>query len=419
MFPLHETTQRHVCRVLFVVCCALPMLLTLGWIAHFYRPWRLDDWQRGLTEKLHVLATVDQVASPRPGVTTLRNVRIADLRSKRSLGRLGELRCQWRGGRLVLRADLLELEAGRLPNLAEALATWFAASEFVPVDLEVDRLVLVGGISAGTTWRNLRLSSHTHIAQRQRIDLQVEPALKDFPGDLPEDATVRLVVDYQPRTTGATIHATLDTQQGSLPAWLLAHLIPGGMHRSPAAVFKGNAQVEWQAEHTRGTLQGRFAAIDLASWLGSTTPNRLQGSATLQLRNLVWQDARVTLAEGELQADRGTANPHLLSASNKWLDCPLSPALHSRLVRNSTQLVPFDQLALKFRLDSAGIQITGQSVPGCVLAHEGEQLLLEPPSPLPVARLVQLLHLPVAGWLPDTEEAHEMAGRLPLPRAFR
>ena len=415
MFPLHETTQRRVCRVLFIVCCVLPTLLTVGWIAHFYRPWRLSDWQQMLTQQLHLHATVSGIASPQPGVTTLTGVQLSDLRSDKSLGRIGQLHSQWQDSRLSLHADLLEIEVLQLPQVAEALATWLSTSESVPLDVQIDRVVFLGGPFASATWKNLRLTSAAAGDRGKRVTLKVDPAAAGLP--------VQLVVEHQGGPAGPSLQAELDTLESSFPAWLLADLIPGGVHRSPAANFAGKVQFKWLARQMQGTLQGQFSEVDLAQWLGSATPHRLQGIATLKLKKLVWQGRRIQLAEGQLQATRGATNRSLLAATNKLLECPTTPKFERMIAgRNesgSDELVPFDQLGFSFRLDSTGLGITSQSPSGCLLSHQGEQLMQVPPSSLPVTRLVRLLYLPVAGWLPDTQEAHNMASELPLPKSMR
>ncbi|MCH8839457.1 MAG: hypothetical protein IH831_02025, partial [Planctomycetes bacterium] len=46
----------------------------------------------------------------------------------------------------------------------------------------------------------------------------------------------------------------------------------------------------------------------------------------------------------------------------------------------------------------------------------GRPLLMEPTyTNLPVAQLVQVLSQPASSWLPASQEAHAMAGKLPLP----
>ncbi|MCH2113891.1 MAG: hypothetical protein MK171_03115 [Pirellulales bacterium] len=426
MFLLHETTQRTICRILFFVCCVVPLLATVVWIAYCHRPWQLSDWQHRLTENLHLRVAVENVARPRPGVTTLGNVRLADLRSNGLLGRLSDLRCQWESGRLRIQADLLEVEARHLMQASAALATWLSVGEHVSVDLQVNQLVFIGRHSSGAAWKNLQMSSRAEGPQGRTVELWAEASEEKRP--------VHLVVRAQPSPVGPVIHAIFDTQQSALPVWLMDDLIPGGMYRSPAARFTGTAQVECGAQHVRGTLQGNFAPIDLAKWLGPTTPHRAAGSATVQLKRLVWQDDRVLIARGELRAVGGGLNGPLLSAASTLFHCEIPAAVQRELDRDPAAVLPFDEMALGFQLDDTGIHITGQAMAGpilagnksagvrevgCLLAHQGQQLLLEPPRPLPVARLVQLLHLPVAGWLPDTEEAHEMAGRLPLPSATR
>ena len=411
MFSLHETTQRRVCRVLFVVCCVLPTLATVGWIAHFYRPGRLGDLQRTLRAQLHVDATVDGVASPLPGVTTLNNLRLADLKSKDLLGRFGVVRCQWQNSRLVLHADLLEIEVAQLSQAATALATWLSSEALVPIDVQVDRVVFLGGPFDSATWQNLRVSSEKNGSQSISLKIEVEPTAEKLP--------VQLLVEHQSGPTGPSIHVTLDTLESTLPAWLLADFVPGGVHRSRAATFTGKTQMKWTAAELQGTLQGRFAEMELSEWLGSHTPHCLQGIAALELQNLVWKDRRIQVAAGHLHATRGSANPSLVNAASKLLECARTPACLRELARDSADIVRFDQLDFAFRLDGSGLSITGQGMPGCLLAYQDEQLLQQPPSKLPMTRLVRLLYLPVAGWLPDTQEAHQMASELPLPSARR
>ena len=411
MFSLHETTQRRVCRVLFVVCCVLPTLATVGWIAHFYRPGRLGDLQRTLRAQLHVDATVDGVASPLPGVTTLNNLRLADLKSKDLLGRFGVVRCQWQNSRLVLHADLLEIEVAQLSQAATALATWLSSKALVPIDVQVDRVVFLGGPFDSATWQNLRVSSKRNGSQSISVKIEIEPTAEELP--------VQLLVEHQSRPTGPSIHMTLDTLKSTLPAWLLADFVPGGIHRSRAATFRGKTLMEWNAAEMLGTLQGQFAEMELSEWLGSRSPHRLQGTAALELQQFVWKGQCIQLAEGHLRATRGSAKPSLLNAASKWLQCVKTPACERALARDATEFVPFDELALAFRLDSSGLSITGQSKPGCLLAYQNEQLLQQPPSKLRVSQLVLMLYPPVAGFLPDTREAHKMASELPLPSARR
>ena len=403
MFSLHETTQRRVCRVLFVVLCVIPTLLTLGWIANFYRPWRNSDLQREIGERLHLIASVDELASPKPGVTTLGSLQLADLHTQKPLGRIDTLNCQWQDSRLVLHADLLELEVSQLPHTAHALATWLAGDRPVQVDLHVDQVVFLGGPFEIATWRKMQFTSGWSEDLSKQIKITVAPAEIDS------------ILSLEVMRSGTAMHLNLDARQAPLPAWLLTDLLPGGLHRCPAANFKGLAKINWPATQAQGSLQGQFSNIDLSEWLGTQGPHRLKGNASLKLQKLLWQSQRIEMAVGDLEATHGGASRTLIDAAVKWLQCLKTSACESKLRVHSTTLVPYDRLTFSFHLDSSGLKIVGQSMPRFLLTHQGEPLLGEPSSILPIAALVQFLHLPVAGWLPDTTAAHEMAGGLPLP----
>ena len=79
--------------------------------------------------------------------------------------------------------------------------------------------------------------------------------------------------------------------------------------------------------------------------------------------------------------------------------------------------MPFDQLALGFRVSSAGIVLTGQCSEGALLVSETKPLLYSRKEAVncPITHLVHLFHLPKRDWLPHTRSSLNMARELPLP----
>ena len=413
MFSLHETTQRRVCRVAFITCAAVPTLLTLVWIAYSLRPWRESDWQRTLSQQLHVHGCVDHVTSLRPGTLRLKNVQLADLRSEMPLVALNEVRTRWRGSELTLIADQLLIESASFPSLAATLATWMSAADLPAVQLQAKLLKIEGPSQQTISLRDVSMRSQQKAGQPQQLAIKAML----LTGEQGEAAhPLQLVVQQNATQTTATLH----TDAGRLPSWLLANLLPS-VARSPEATFSGSVRLESNARKVSGSLRGRVTGLSLSDWLGFESPHTVRGMAQVELDQLTWQGERVVSAHGNLSAANGAVGNSLLIEAVKRLYCVTG----ADVVLDSTsvgKLLPFDELACEFQITNAGITLKGKCAslaidsPGCLVSAGGRALLLEPTySNMPVAQLVQLLSKSASSWLPASQEAHAMAGKLPLP----
>ena len=75
----HEATQlsddqrRTICRLLFLLLCALPTAIVVYFILHRPSP---RDWERQIRAELGTLVKIDSVETPTPSLTMLRGVEI-------------------------------------------------------------------------------------------------------------------------------------------------------------------------------------------------------------------------------------------------------------------------------------------------------------------------------------------------------
>ena len=412
MFSLHEITQRRVCRVVFVLGAVAPTLLTLAWATHSLRPWREADWQRTLSERLHVRGTIEQVSAPRPGMFQLKNVRLSDLRSERPLATLDIVRGQWKDSRPTLFADELRIEAESFSALAGTLATWLSAVDLPAVELQAERLTIEGRSRQTFSLQKLHVRSQRRTDQTEQVAMQaVWPAEGQGGGGVP----LRLVV----RQRGLQTTATLHTDLAPLPSWLLADLLPS-VARCDGASFSGSVRLESGFQLSSGSLRGQLIGLTLKDWLGPDSPHPVRGKARLELEQLSWHGDRVVEAHGNLRATQGAVGHSLLIEAVNRLYCVAGPTV---VLDPSSlgKLQPFDTLACEFHINRAGITLAGKcassdATSGCLLVADGRTLLLEPSySSLPVAQLVQVLSKAASSWLPASREAHNMAGKLPLP----
>lgn len=414
MFSLHETTQRRVCRVAFLALCVVPTLWTLAWIAWFHRPWRQDDWRRALSQQFHVRAAVEDIQSPRPGVTTIAKLEIADLHSGRSLAAISELRIKSGRSRISQSARRVEIQAGEIPAFATSIGTSLDDARLPPLDFHAEELTIVGPRGELVELSNLCVLGEA----TGQLQFSAE-TLGTGQGGAP--AVVRLTAQSQRDSETPQLHIAIDAQQAQLPAWLVADLIPG-IGRCESATFTGSIQLDRNTSSNTGKLQGRFANVDLRQWLGPLTPYQLEGIGSVQLDQFEWQAGRIMSVAGQLRAGRGRVDRALLQGLAERMYCVTGEQPASDKAPNRMQV--FDELGCGFKVTSAGIALAGLcrtpgGETGCLLTTGDRPLLTQPAQAnVPLARLFQVVMPPPTGWLPLSREAVEMATGLPLPPAI-
>ncbi len=407
MFALHETTQRRVCRVTFIALCVVPTLLTLVGIAYCNRPWRQVDWQRTLAQSLHVRAELGDITRPRPGMTELWQLQLADLRTDAPLGSIDKLSFHRKNSRLILHADHLTIEAKQFPALVTAISTWLATGELGPLDFQAEQLTVTGPSLHTLKLKNLSIRSETTDAEGQQFQLKALNASGEM---------IQLALESEQ----GKLRCIVDAQQVPLPAWLVGQLVPG-VRGCGNATFLGKISATSENQHVDGKLQGTFKQVDLQAWGGLDGPHRLQGMAQVDLEQLDWSDGSLEMVRGRIEGAGGAISFSLLKEMVKLFAC--TPAVDWQTLEPATPetLIPFNQLAFRFQMSSAGMSLAGECPNGELLIGQGSPLLFGPgeDAPFAVAQFVQLFHPSQHGWMSDTRGGNDMARELPLPEKSR
>ena len=72
---MSDNQRRTVCRILFLLVCALPTTLVAYWIGH---PQTTGGWELAIKAQLGVTASIDSIETPGPNVTILRGLTLSD-----------------------------------------------------------------------------------------------------------------------------------------------------------------------------------------------------------------------------------------------------------------------------------------------------------------------------------------------------
>ncbi len=405
MFSLHEKTQRRVCRTAFVLACAVPTLCTMAWVLYFHRPWQEQDWQTKLANALHVRATVNEVSASRPLQRELYSLRLADLQSTKPLLEMDVLHI---GAQQAFSSKQAILHHAQLSELAEAVGVWLAGESFESATFQAERVLISSANKQDCELKQLQAECKTTASGARQIVIH---ALIGEKSD-----RVQILIE---RNAAGKVQAALDTSQATLPAWLLAGVVPGA-GRWDSAPFSGVLRLVKDLSTIAGSFRGTISSIDTKTWIGDDS---LQAHAKLQLEELSWRANRIETVKGSLETSAGQISSVMLNSivsSQESLFCIAAEDLPAKT--KDRVFIEFDQIACRFQIDAEGLILKGNCVvpttdaPGCIILAQGKPLVMQPNQVLPNACFVHLIR-PRGGhyWLPATREATDMADKLPLP----
>ncbi len=418
MFRLHQTTRRRLLLALFAATCLAPTLLVLARGSWRNSPWYRSSEAERLGRRLGLLATLDAVEHPWPGVVCYRGLELADPETGRPILRCDRIELveqavagSQRGAtQLVATAAKIEVEVGQTAEIAALLDRLLACrmgDTGGQVRLEIAELTLADGRTA--------LGSLAQVSARavSRAEGSLVELRFQTPGDASgEPAVVQIVRDRR----GARPRTWFEVSTGGapLPCAVLAHGLPPFAWCGPGGQFAGNLKAAQTDEGWAGQLRGRFLQVDLERLVSGRFPHRLTGTATIAVADARFQAGRIVSVQGTIEAGPGTVSNSLLAACEHHLGCPAAGDATA-----SGSSLPYENLALYVELDSQGLRLSGRcphAEGGAVLVDRYGRLLGEPDhQPQPVAALLAALVPGSAVQVPATAQTDWLMRYLPLP----
>lgn len=397
---MHESTQRLLCRVAFLLGCVLPTLGTLSWIAYRQSSWSVAAIEARISEEIGLKCRVARYYNPKPTKWVFEDLRLE--RAGHQALHLPVLKAELVDGQWQLAAD-------------EATVDWHAKDRLW--DTLQEALLL-----RKTSGNSLQLNvAQVHISGRELPPLhgltvthkpENSPALvaQARVGDAPDSPALHLALD----TSTPNWRLQMGTQEGLLTRHL-GQVLPQFADLGGAALFQG-----WMTFHlgeNRGNAEvgGHFRQLDLKSTLASRFGQHGAGTADLYLNSALIRDGVLHEAHGVLASQNGQLSTRLIDRAVEHLRLRLVPISRDR------DLVAFHELAVGFRFDHGRMTLTGlceNMPPGTMLAGLDQPLLLESDqSILPATNLASVFHEPHAGSVPASQRSVDMARWLAVPGA--
>ncbi|MEO1498735.1 MAG: hypothetical protein AAFV43_16440 [Planctomycetota bacterium] len=392
---LREKTQRRLCRVLFVVVCAAPLALCVGWAIARQTPSYREMEQRRVSDALGLRCEWTRHATPRPGEHVLRGVSLYS-----------------RGvATPALEADEVRLRrAGQGWRLATGTLTVIDPADAERIAAEL-RDAIIGDLSIA------------------RLQLGADP------GVVYEAVTAKLTADEvgvvlvaQAEANAASCrlewrHGTendaknevqIDTGDHAVPVtWL-----PTPASETAAARFRGTLEQAGES----GTAAGR---LFVAASNSTSGPIRATWAPlTVTIHDAAWVGERVESFCGKLEINAGGwAHRSLLEAATTHLGARQTKRVAEQM---NGEALWYDRFACDIEVNAEGVALlagcgeeNGKPLAGriahAVLQSGGEALLLEPRErPLPIAAVLRSLWPEAEANLPAASPAARLASRLPL-----
>lgn len=246
---LHETTQRRVCRIVFVVGCLLPTICVVIATARVWLPSYASQWEQPLGQLLDCRATMDHFDMPRPGIVRCERVVLADAETNAPWAVLHGVSHEVSQGRSCMAIARAEIVGGAAVEIGARVERLLRGNESSDVAVTVGSLV-VASKSQSLTLRNIRLQIKRGVAGSQ---LQLWS---------PDSADgIRLLVSRNRQIDPPATQVVLQTGPNAIPCELLL-----GWDRfeelGQAAAFRGRMELFATRESHRGSISGCFTHLD-------------------------------------------------------------------------------------------------------------------------------------------------------------
>jgi hypothetical protein len=409
MFRLHEQTRRRIGFALFLLSCVVPTALVIARCVERNLPGYARVEADRLSQRLGAQVAIDGFLHPKPGRAVYEGLRICDAET----------------GREILRCRRIEVDEhrGTLSMTLSATGLEIRIEQWQQVWLLLDQM-----LSCRAGWSGLDVQFRMEravlsVAEERRGLDQIEGRLQTAPAgsqveltfrlagvEMPEPARLRIVRNR--RTDPPETGFEWKTGGGAVPCSILPPSFGLVATAGPNSWLRGYGWANQTAKGWTGEAAGQLLQADLDQLVTSRFPHTLSGQAHINVDALRFHQSRIQHFQGAVQAGPGIVSRRLVDAliGQLGLAGPGEPSQQS--------LVPYQQLALVFLLDSRGLQLRGRcDGNGTILTGRHGPLVADPaaPHPLPLADLLQVLMPGTPARVPAAPEIEPLLLRLPFP----
>lgn len=351
---MHERSERAICRLVFVIFCAVPTLSFVSWALVLRTPWyhagQIRTMEEELTRWFGVRVAIEDLRHPTPQVWELRDVRLSNPETGAEVASARTVLLTVKQQKVYVHLSQPELRSDQIGLAWEVFHRRLLCQPDVldvPLQLRADDLSVRGdlqGITLTPAVLQITPDKDATLAQLQ-FAIAGQPVVEQ-----PPRIQVRRSRGTQPQTTWM-----LDTQGTPLPCGVLADYMPAMRSLGPDATFSGVLRIQpHDGDYAVSIEDARFARVNMLD-LTEPLDDPVRGMADIDVDYLYRrQGAPVTAARGELRMRGAQLQPRLLAAVAELFRVSLDPRL-----LNENRRVVCDLVSMRFLLDDQHVQLLG------------------------------------------------------------
>ncbi len=420
MFLMREKTHKTICRVVFVVACVLPTMVTCGWIV-----WRLTPfhaarqrahWEAVLSEHTALTARIQTATLTRQNTTVLGDVELTDPETKDRIALLNRMEIAIRDDQVIVSLHQSELKAAYLDRFRDALQRKLQAAhpwKINKLSIAADRLTLLA--SRKTDDRTLTdiqaLVETTGDGARATAEFRVAGLTMNEPA--------RLFVQRNRQVAPPATIWEFRTGSAALPCLVVRDVVTPLDSLGTEATFRGTI---WGSPGETGwdlDVQGQFEHVNLDQLITTRFPHKLSGESRFTLNRAEVRGGRTQHLSGTLTSSRGVVSRTLLLASADWMKTGLA----NHVSEADADLIAYQQMSIAFEIDQNGLRVCGQcgdkASKVIMTDSAGDPMVISSTLPLPVVSLVRVLAPDSEIQVPASRETSDLLRALPVPSIVR
>ena len=359
-FRLHETMQRELCRVVFLLIALLPCLFVLGYTALRSTPWyqayQLNLWQQRISDNLGVHCRFSSITFPSPDRFRANQFVCLHPETGKEILKVAQVDAAMDRSGWSVTLSKPELNGLEVQNAMQILHDWFLCRPQKSASLlrlSVPELAVFDGV-ATTTFQNIDVGlKPTESLSTVYVKFSVEGQKFAEPGIL--------VVERNHALENPTTTWTLKSQDISIPCNAIASRFPILKSLGQDASFKGRLawiqnDVNWIAN-----VNGIFSSVDMAV-LSLPLGAPLRGKGQLAIHQAEIIDSKLQFAQGSMDVEM-TGHE---SVDGQWVNRTYESGLmapEKRIKEVTDKRAPLQYFGMSFELDDRGLLIEGKRAP--------------------------------------------------------
>ena len=362
---MHESTRRNLCRCGFALLCVVPTFVTVTFACYrhsdTYQEHLAQAWGQQLGRQLGYRVAVQAVELPRPGVTVLRGIRVADPETLAHVGSIHSLEVAQLEYRRSVLLRHVELDRDELANLLTALQFGLqrqVADTSMPVTITCGEITLTSRKQSGpydgpaTTLKHVEASLQSD-QDRMTFTMAFHLANSD-PLALLASEQIQVSCTRDRTTRPLQTEWVVQTGDASVPCDTFAGILPLLKRCGEDATFSGQVTVWQNSDSWSGEVVGNFVDLDLRQ-LTQVYKHRVTGMATTTNLSVRFTDGLLTQASGGIHIEAGAVGSELLAVAEEKLGVTVS----QRVSQSGAQQIGFQRLGLGFNIKNERYAVSG------------------------------------------------------------